>query len=427
MLQLSQRHNIPPPKLSPTPSQKLLATMPITKDVNSKELSPRGKNSFPIVTHSPYSPSIKSFNSSIPLIKSPYSPTISPSIPKKFNTIPSSIQIPLREIDGETDISITKQSIVKIRDSNITSLNPTVEILNLKSAKKDFQELTNSSLENELFNNGYSIINKIIVHEKDGNNRVQYIKVINKKGQKLFILLDVPCYTSSNPSDLVLVESNNINVVPYSLKIGSYNCAAHDVNGIVFECGVNSVCMMIREIKEITPKEINYVFVEQQITKPEDNIMTYPIVRLSEIRVQPELILHNTDMVTRRLRNSKYTTELKELSNIQQSANNLNESIYAFYNMSKNTACKINKTLDQLEQWNDRYISNPPQNDDVKDRWINLHYNLVQRNEAITTLISSMKKVTDKRAEIDTLSKEINDIIEYCEKEFVYIEYATVD
>jgi hypothetical protein len=307
---------------------------------------------------------------------------------------------------------------------------PTVEINNSGFEIKNYQGIiANSSLENELLDAGYAPLSKIVIRAEGGDKRTQYIKAINKKGQKVFVLVDVNGYTTARATDLTLVEAHSASIVPYSLKTGAYNCAGKDVCGVAFECGSDAVCVLSRGSNDLTPKEANFVFVEQAAPaaatlESEGSIMTYPVIRLSEIRANPDLVLINTDIVTRRLRNTAYTSELQELVTLRQSIDELNMSFNRFNLMREDAARKLNQTLSQLEQWNDQYIANPPTSDVGKDRYRRLQFNLASRNEGIATLLRSMKKVADLHVNIDVITKEINDITDYDEKEFMNVEHA---
>jgi len=251
-------------------------------------------------------------------------------------------------------------------------------------------------------------------------------------GQTVFILIDVNGYTTARAADLTLIQAHNASIVPYSLKTGAYNCAGKDVCGVAFECGSDAVCVLARAPDDLTPKEANFVFLEKQ-TPPvaaletEGTITTYPVIRLSEIRANPNLVLQNTDIVTRRLRNSGYSALLQELAVTQQSLNKLNESFIRFDRIREDVAGKLNTTLTQLEQWNNVYMQNPPTTDDGKDKYRALQYNLTLRNDNIAVLLRIMKKVADLHRGINSITKEINDISDFAEKEFVNVDRAVTD
>lgn len=366
--------------------------------------------------------------------------------PKAVLPIPIAVPPSPRRVSIDQATTTTIQSSPALRTSNgiippikvgmpasNLPLRPSSEIMNQSFEVRDYQGIiNNSSLENELLNAGYAPLSKIVVKTDGGDKRTQYIKALNKNGQKVFILVDVHGYTTARSSDLTLVEAHNVSIVPYSLKTGAFNCAGKDVCGVAFECGPDAVCVLSRGADDLRPKEANFVFVEQHAPtvatlEMEGSIMTYPVIRLSELRANPELVLSNTDVVTRRLRNEHYKTLLTELVQAQQSINRLNESFVRFNCSREEYAGKLNQTLTILEGWNREYLKCPPTTDEGKDKYRKLQYNLSQRNEGIATLLRSVKKVADKRAEIDALTKEINEITDFIQKEFATVEYANSD
>lgn len=334
-----------------------------------------------------------------------------------------------------TQESLLFPSVRSVAPSSSLPLKPTAELMNQDFEVRNYQGIiSNASLENELLNAGYAPISKIVIRTDNGDKRTQYIKAINKKGQRVFIKIDVNGYTTARASDLTLIEAHNASIVPYSLKTGAYNCAGKDVCGVAFECGSDAVCVLTRAPEDLTPKEANFVFVEQKapaaaatVETEEGTIMSYPVILLSEIRANPALVLANTDAVTRRLRNSTYVAELQELAAVQQAINNLNGAFVRFNRMREIAATKLNSTLTQLEQWNEFYMSNPPTTDADKDKFRKIQYNLSQRNEGISTLLRLMKKVADKKDDIDGIAKEINEVSDFGEREFANIDKALSD
>lgn len=381
----------------------------------------------------------------VPVTQRPASPTArsallnlnNGSIPRQTVTIPSQAvsSIPSRVVGTKVNQESQLFPSIKVSTPNSSlPLKPTAELMNKEFEVRDYQGIiSNASIENELLNAGYAPLSKIVIRTDNGDKRTQYIKAINKKGQKVFVLLDVNGYTTARSTDLTLIEAHSANIVPYSLKTGAYECAGKDVCGVAFECGSDAVCVLARGANDLTPKEANFVFVEQKAPaaaatiESEGSIMSYPVIRLSEIRANPDLVLANTDVVTRRLRNNTYAAELQELALAQQSINKLNAAFVRFEAIRENSARKLNQTLTQLEQWNNVYMANPPMTDEAKDRYRKLQYNLAQRNEGIANLLRFMKKVADKRIDIDAITKEINDISDFSEKEFANVEFAVSD
>lgn len=290
--------------------------------------------------------------------------------------------------------------------------------------------IRNGNIENELLEAGYGILSRIIVKDPNGNKRAQYIKSINKNGQKVFVLIDGQGYTKARSADLTLVESNRVNIVPYSLKTGAYECAGKDVCGVAFECGSDGVCVLSRGVNDLTPKEANFVLVEKPTTTAaaveiDGKVMTYPVVRLSEIRVNPSLVLDNTDLVTRNLRNTSYQMELAAFNKEMQSLAALNDSFRRYNIMRENVHARLTYITRELEKWNKVYKENPPTTDDMKNRYRLLQINLTRRNEDMETFLLVMKKISNKAIDLDLLTEEVNSITEYASKHFNNVEYIT--
>jgi hypothetical protein len=275
--------------------------------------------------------------------------------------------------------------------------------------------INNSSIDRELLNNSYIPTNKIVIQTDNGEKRTQYIKSINKNGQKVFISIDMNGYTTSKPTDLTLVQTSNNNI-PHSLKTGATNCVGTDVSGVAFECN-DYVCVITRNGLDF--KEENYCYVQDQ----QENIMSgvvtcYPVVKLSEIKANPDMILTNTDKTTRRLRNASYTSELQDLELTSQAIIKLNNAFVTFDKIKEESLNKLTGSLNQLEKWNGMYVTKPPATDDTKDKYKRLQYNLAKRNEGIDNLLKCMRKVSELRFDIEEIAKDIEDISEFCVTEF---------
>lgn len=352
--------------------------------------------------------------------------------------IPNNSVLPNNVLTNFNNGITTNQRILKptqyVQQNNIQRLpNTSIDLVNGELQSKDYQGLiNNSSLESELLNYEYKPLSKIVVKTDNGDRRTQYIKAINKNGQKVFIMIDVNGYTTVRPNDLTLIETHNASIIPLSLKQGAYKCAENNVSGIAFECGGDAVCVVSQNPDDLQPKEATFIFAEQNTptvatVQSEGSIMTYPVIRMSEIRANKLLVLENTDIVTRNLRNKTYISLVNELAIFDKSIGRLSATFNSFNKLRDEVAVKLNKTLTQLEHYNRAYITNPPLSEECRIRYRQLQFNLAQRNEGIETLLRSIKKVTDKHVELDKITKEINDIIEYDRREFANVEFVNFD
>lgn len=272
-----------------------------------------------------------------------------------------------------------------------------------------------SDIDSELSQLGYSTINKIGV---DGSKDITYVKASNANGQTVFVSLGNG-YQGSGC--LMLTRSQQPLTIPHSLKSGAYDCADLLVSGVAFEYN-NGICLIYRDGNSFQPKEFNYTLIGGKENL--NSIMTYPIVLLNEIKANAKLVLSNTDLVTRRLRNSAYVIELQELETMRKSIDNLQNKFSEFNNKRNDIASKLNKTLDKLEEWNNVYMTNPFLTDEQKERWKLLQYNLTDRNNKIVLLLQTIKQITILTPTIDKLSREIEEINNYMASEFANVESA---
>jgi len=304
--------------------------------------------------------------------------------------------------------------------------NNNIEFRNYEGLIKD------NNLETELIEKGYAPLSKIII-EKNGNRKTTYIKAINTLGQKVFILIDVNGFTSTNANDMILVESDNATIVPYSLKTGAYDCAKYELCGIAFECSSDSICVLTRGNNDLKPIEKNFVLINdtkknEKYGKYSDEnnddlgIMTYPVVLFSEIRENPQAILENTRLVTSRLRNESYISLVDKLKNTNILIDYLTSSFKEFEIIRENIANKLNNALSELEIWNNEYLKNPPLSDENKTKFRLLKHNLVIRNENIETLLRCMKKVTDLNTSIKNITNDISDVVDFSKTEFANVD-----
>lgn len=341
-------------------------------------------------------------------VSSPILPSF-PSIPSpKISTIP-------KPAKASKIISTGKiPTIAKIPPVNKLEIEIIEEVKD-----KNLHDLAGHNIENELSKAGYIVINKIVVRSENGSKKLQFVKAANNKGQKVYILIDVTSYMSVHANDLIIRENSASNSIPYSYKNGIYNSAVKDVAGVAFEYGSNSICTLILDPNDLNVKETNYTVNEHNFCdEKHDHIVTYPIIRLTEIKINPKIILNNTHIVINRLRNNEELYERNELAAQKQSIVNLENAFNDIANLFDDVADKLYNNLNQLEDWNDVYIKDPPYEDEYKERFVKLQFNLIKRNDDAINLIHIMKRVADERKKIDAITHNINEYISYCQKEF---------
>ena len=282
-------------------------------------------------------------------------------------------------------------SKIPVPVKKIKLVKGSIEIPQPKIILEEIQVNDNiADIENELKEFGYHVINKI------AGPKLYLLKATNKKGQKVYIHID----TLEIPKkyDIMLIDDNN-NLLSYSIKNGAYNCSGTDTSGIVFEYGTNSICTIMRGENDLKFTEKNYLFSQSSPLHNltfEGCVITYPIIKLSEIRVNPDMVLCNTDIVTRRLRNTEDSYERQELMNTDRALDQLNEALCNFKQICNDSTNKIITNIQHLRECPE------PSYDE-----------LIKSNDDIIKLICVMKKVANKRKDIERLTYEIEELTQY--------------
>lgn len=337
----------------------------------------------------------------------------SQTIPKLQGvSLPGSTKPPVPNFPGKNP-SIKNPAMIKI-----PTPKPVMEITPVVDAST-YYDIIEENLENELNGLGYVIIAKIAV-KYNNKEEIKFLKAINKMCQKVFIYVDVTGYCSKN-NNIIIVENDN-NLLPYSVKNGTHNCVGVEVSGVFFEYGSNSLCSIMRGDNDLKFKETNYIF-NSETNKHEvmfdGCFVTYPILKLSEIREAPCIILENTNKVIRRLRNIEDSHERAELLKTHNSLEKLNETFNMFNHACNNSTENLVKSLRKLDHENLYYINNPPQTEDEKEKYKMIRENLIMVNDNIVKLICVMKKAAAEKKNLEQINFNIENITDYLNKEFV--------
>lgn len=327
-----------------------------------------------------------------------------------------------------------KKKVSKILKSEIDSENVDIPSLNTYIEPTPIEEemIEDVELEEELMKYHYIPLNTIIIRDDDGDFLNKYVKAVNQMGQKVYILIDVD--TKRNVlSDLTLVNTKMGNVLPYSLKAGAMKMAGMDASGIAIESDQNGLCMlesvMDEENDNISIIESNFTFKEEQTTNSVvENYgchMSYPVVKLSEIRVNNTLVVEGANTVTRKLRNASYNTYIDDVKTAIEAIKELEESYVSLLTMLENNAMELTQSLTDLETWNKYYLDHPPtQECDTKKHNLILH-NMRIRNDYIGYVICGLKKAGDDRYPIEKLNNNIKEYTEFFTEEFKDLNRAS--
>jgi len=272
--------------------------------------------------------------------------------------------------------------------------------------------INDNMIDDELNRFEYVLINKII---KKGENVIKYITAINKNGQKVLVDID------DKNTDKKSKTNNNI---PENIKINSMNCINNIVCGVAFDCENNEMSVLNKDNTELKPKE--YTFECKKIynsdTKYQEDIIVYPIVKMSEIRVNSKDLLINTDIATSRLQNMTYNNQVENLGMTHMELNKLNNNFNNFNLMREDITHKLKNTLKKLKEINLQYKNDQVLIDNNKDSYKQLQKNLQLRENNMMKLSNYIKIISNNKNKLEEINKNIEGIIENCNKEFENID-----
>jgi len=290
-----------------------------------------------------------------------------------------------------------------------------------------------ASLENNLLEMGYAILSKIMIE----NDNIKFVKAVNKNGQIVYIMIDQTAYASTKniimasskvaTIDLAPdeIKTGRARVLPYSVKISALECAKFDVCGVAFECK-DKICFIDHD-DHLKPRETNFVYLTSSdlgsdygvgALEDEEVFLVYPVVRLSEIKANANLVLNNTDIITKKLRNTAYLSLESSFLAGQNDVIAANNGFNIFSQNYQQIAAQINVDITELERLNQIYINNPPNNDEDKQRFRDVQFNLRQRNEYADDLLRLMRRVNENHQHLIHHNHKLQQYINFAAENF---------
>ena len=292
----------------------------------------------------------------------------------------------------------------------------------------DYQGMIqDKSVEQMLTESGYLPVDKILTKDENGNLMCQYIKSVDATGRTSFVDLDCEGYVSVDPKDMTMVNgSNNASVVPYSVKMGTYECASSDVCGVAFECD-NEICTLKRADDSLTPSETVFT---QSATEAghkkhgmlDNHPISYPIVSLSDIKANPERVACSIKDAHDRMRNASFGQVSQDTSGLVSATKSLNNEISRFNTNQKAISASLTNTIAQLEKIHAQYKKSPPSSDHERSKLRSVHYNLRKRHDMVVDHLKLSESVNSRVDRIRELSGEVKALNDYTEKLFAGLD-----
>ena len=219
------------------------------------------------------------------------------------------------------------------------------------------------SNENTLLAYRYTPLAKVIIQIDNDTKLGEYIKAINPVGIIVFVHLNDGGCVTINKTDLTMIKSATVDMIPYSVKTCNYEAAIPHSNGVAIECN-RGVCVVQRNPSG-KKDETNYIYPETSnilrssshsliaerkdaaiIT--DDSMMAYPVVSLQDIRANPAIVLQHTEASFRRIEELAKRSADADVAAFNTAYQNLTvqgkEFFHAYLEANK-TLCSTRETL----------------------------------------------------------------------------------
>lgn len=379
------------------------------------------------------------FNSSnVKNIPSTPTPRASPTLSKSFSTLttlgkqksprkfPQTLNLnestTMPTIDINDDIK-PESEISAAEKQDVSDASDVYEIksdVGMKVEKVDYSGLiVKPSLEQELVDLGYIPLDKIVV-KCDVDTVCKYIKAVNKTGHIVYVEMDSDGFVVMDANLQKLKITHSGNVIPYSIKNGSYQCAKNEgCSGVLFECD-NGICT-IKSDSDINPTETNYITTEDSKGNKiiiADDFIPYPIVKFTDLHYNPELVSQNIKDASDKLRNTAFGNCNDDMNNLQASAKYLFDTISEFNQNKTQITQTLSSTISQLENFHEQYENDPPTNNAEKTKLQSIRYNLRRRHELVVELLKLCGTFTQHTQQLNKITHKLNELKSHTQEIF---------
>jgi hypothetical protein len=335
------------------------------------------------------------------------------------------------EIRGEERARIDEETPVGVMTKRSSRASPRSRAKLRASANGSTNEPGRKAIET-LNNHGFEVTENLMVADEAGNTRVATLKVANCLGQTAFVQIDDPnTLFATTTKDLTLIEIQAISTISEAERLGNYKTAGSSVTGVALVCE-NNVCMMVNDGDPEEPRERNFVYVAS--SHPKSAVLeggtpiAYPVVRLSEIVANPNMVLKNINEATCRLRDRLYEVVMKEMrerakdDSASPSMKNAIDELLAEHKAF--TDClgrKMKGTKDilcQLEAFQVHYIENPPKDEICTARMKAMTVLLRRWNEMYVDELRAAIVAAEQKQHIVKAASNFRSLRTYMEKEY---------
>ena len=247
---------------------------------------------------------------------------------------------------------------------------------------------------------GYTPTNKMMVSDENGT-AARFLGVVTPKGHEALVDLDTDGKISLNQNDVQLHEGPIRTQIPYSLKVGALESAGNGVEGVAIVCS-EGICTMQKESN--LPKETTFVYISE-IPKRYGKITTHPIVRMSELTANPEMVEKNIETASSRLRRTTEVGCRNHLKSLDEAVNELTESLHSFKEAETTASNALKNSIVKLETFHQSYHQIKTVTPDDVIRHEEIKHQLYKRHELALDLLFACEYVSGYRDSVMEIAR----------------------
>jgi hypothetical protein len=203
--------------------------------------------------------------------------------------------------------------------------------------------MENRNVEEELSLYGFKSLEKFIIEGE--NPFVKYIKVQSVLGETFFIHLDDVGQVCVNGQCESILAPQTGSFLPTTLRLNVAESLNLALPGIMFECN-GSLCAVERQTDALQFEEHSYGPMNPEVIPP----ISYPIIRLSDLRRNAPTVLAVASESFRESRNVVFNRVVKDVGVQIQLQNKYVEALREFFQQMNETTKALTETIATLEK-----------------------------------------------------------------------------
>lgn len=323
-----------------------------------------------------------------------------------------------------------KQKTVVLTEPNTCSsssiyVNDTVIENNNKHGNLILDNHNHIDLCDELKKLSYTPIDKYYSEEGNGEKTALFIKAKTPCGEPVFIEMNTLGNVPITHKDRNILEVNTTfkefeNDARKNLKVHDF-----DVYGVALECQ-NGLCVIGRNTNDLSYFEKNFTFAQKNASASvihDQEVYAYPILRYSDLHVNPTIALGTIDKALKKMRNAEHIRVQNQINQNVASVQHLTIALNNFVQLYSQAGNLLANNLSTLESYANCYLDLPQLNPEQIAKYKLLLFNLGHRHDLAEKLINIGRKVgihaplyENEAQELECYNQILSQIINHSDK-----------